>query len=80
MIEMTLAAIAEAVGGQLHDADPDSMVTGSVEYDSRRVGPGGLFLALPGEHVDGHERIGSHGGPAESEPARRPGRITIATT
>jgi UDP-N-acetylmuramoyl-tripeptide--D-alanyl-D-alanine ligase len=31
------------------------VVTGTVEYDSRRVGAGGLFLALPGERVDGHD-------------------------
>ncbi|MDT7575069.1 MAG: UDP-N-acetylmuramoyl-tripeptide--D-alanyl-D-alanine ligase [Pseudonocardiales bacterium] len=55
MLELTLAEVAGAVGGTLHDADPDTVVTGSVEYDSRRVTPGGLFLALPGERVDGHE-------------------------
>ena len=26
-----------------------------MEFDSRKVGPGGLFLALPGERVDGHD-------------------------
>lgn len=29
-------------------------MTGSVEFDSRRIGPGDLFVAVPGEHVDGH--------------------------
>jgi UDP-N-acetylmuramoyl-tripeptide--D-alanyl-D-alanine ligase len=29
-------------------------VTGGVEYDSRKVGPGGLFVAFEGEKVDGH--------------------------
>ncbi|KLL96418.1 hypothetical protein NJ76_15525, partial [Rhodococcus sp. IITR03] len=48
MIPMTLARIAEVVGGTLHDVDdPSAEVTGSVEFDSRRIGPGGLFLALP---------------------------------
>ncbi|MCW2497528.1 UDP-N-acetylmuramoyl-tripeptide--D-alanyl-D-alanine ligase [Jatrophihabitans sp.] len=55
MIELTLAEIAGLVDGTLHDADPATVVTGSVEYDSRAVGPGGLFLALPGERVDGHD-------------------------
>jgi UDP-N-acetylmuramoyl-tripeptide--D-alanyl-D-alanine ligase len=55
MIEMTLGEIADVVGGRLVDADPQTRVTGSVEFDSRKVGPGGLFLALPGEHVDGHD-------------------------
>ena len=30
-------------------------VTGSVEFDSRALTPGGLFLALPGRHADGHD-------------------------
>ncbi|NKY36633.1 UDP-N-acetylmuramoyl-tripeptide--D-alanyl-D-alanine ligase [Nocardia speluncae] len=48
--------IAEIVGGELHDVDdPEAMVTGSVEFDSRRIGSGGLFIALPGEQVDGHD-------------------------
>ncbi|MGY4102141.1 UDP-N-acetylmuramoyl-tripeptide--D-alanyl-D-alanine ligase [Nocardia sp. R16R-3T] len=56
MIEMTLREIAEVVGGTLHDApDPEVTVTGSVEFDSRRIGSGDLFLALPGEHADGHD-------------------------
>lgn len=55
MIEMTLAEVASAVGGHVRDADPSTIVTGAVEYDTRHVGPGGLFLALPGERVDGHD-------------------------
>lgn len=56
MIEMTLREIADIVGGTLHDVpDPDAKVTGAAEFDSRRIGSGDLFLALPGEHADGHE-------------------------
>ncbi|TQF73595.1 UDP-N-acetylmuramoyl-tripeptide--D-alanyl-D-alanine ligase [Rhodococcus spelaei] len=56
MIPMSLARIAEIVGGTLHDVpDPDAVVSGTVEFDSRKIGPGGLFLALPGARVDGHE-------------------------
>ncbi|MFC7447048.1 UDP-N-acetylmuramoyl-tripeptide--D-alanyl-D-alanine ligase [Rhodococcus daqingensis] len=56
MIPMSLARIAEIVGGTLHDVhDPDTMVTGTVEFDSRKVTAGGLFLALPGARVDGHD-------------------------
>ena len=55
MIPMTLAEVAEAVGGRLHRASGAEPVTGSVEFDSRAVGPGGLFVALPGERVDGHD-------------------------
>ncbi|UJW36323.1 UDP-N-acetylmuramoyl-tripeptide--D-alanyl-D-alanine ligase [Saccharothrix sp. AJ9571] len=54
MIALTLAEIAEIVGGRLHGTDGTPRVTGSVEFDSRRLTEGGLFLALPGEKVDGH--------------------------
>lgn len=56
MIEMTLREIAVVVGGTLHDApDPEVRVTGTAEFDSRRIGSGDLFLALPGERADGHD-------------------------
>ncbi len=56
MIPLTLAEVAAAVGGTLADApDPQVRVTGDVELDSRRIVPGGLFVALAGERVDGHE-------------------------
>ena len=54
MIPLTLAEVAEAVGGRLHRASGSEVVTGTVEFDSRRIGPGGLFVAVPGERVDGH--------------------------
>jgi UDP-N-acetylmuramoyl-tripeptide--D-alanyl-D-alanine ligase len=57
LIPLTLAEVAATVGGVLRDADPGTVVSGAVEYDSRRVAPGGLFLALPGEHVDGHDYV-----------------------
>ncbi|MEH1130107.1 UDP-N-acetylmuramoyl-tripeptide--D-alanyl-D-alanine ligase [Micromonospora sp. CPCC 206061] len=55
MIPMTLAEVAAAVGGQLVGADPGVRVTGGVEFDSRKVAAGGLFVAFPGEKVDGHD-------------------------
>lgn len=57
MIDLTLGEIAAIVGGQLVDGDPNTAVTGSVEFDSRRSVRGGLFLALPGERVDGHDFV-----------------------
>lgn len=58
MIEMTLREIAAVVGGRLVDVpDPDRVVTGSVHFDSRRIGAGDLFLALPGQRVDGHDYV-----------------------
>jgi len=55
MIEMTLAEVAAAVGGTLVHADPAARVTGAVEFDSRRIGPGDLFAAFVGTSVDGHD-------------------------
>jgi UDP-N-acetylmuramoyl-tripeptide--D-alanyl-D-alanine ligase len=63
MIELTVAQIADIVGGTLADISPQAAaelrVTGTVEFDSRAVGPGGLFLALPGARSDGHDHAGS---------------------
>ena len=56
MIPLTLGSIAEITGGRLSsEADAHATVTGFVEFDSRKIGPGGLFVALPGERVDGHD-------------------------
>jgi UDP-N-acetylmuramoyl-tripeptide--D-alanyl-D-alanine ligase len=54
MIPLTVAEIAEATGGTVAVAT-DARVTGPVVTDSRQVTPGALFVALPGEHVDGHD-------------------------
>ena len=63
MIDLTVAQIAEIVGGTLTDISPEAAeechVTGTVEFDSRAVGPGGLFLALPGARSDGHDHAAS---------------------
>ncbi|MFJ8307689.1 MULTISPECIES: UDP-N-acetylmuramoyl-tripeptide--D-alanyl-D-alanine ligase [unclassified Streptomyces] len=56
MIALSLAEIAEIVGGQPHDIpDPSVRVTGPVVIDSRQVAAGSLFVAFAGEHVDGHD-------------------------
>lgn len=56
MIALSLAEIAEVVGGQTYDIpDPSVQVTGQVVRDSRDVEPGSLFVAFAGEHVDGHD-------------------------
>ena len=52
MIEMTLAEIAEVVGGTAHG---DATVTGGAFLDTRTPEPGGLFVAVAGERVDGHD-------------------------
>ncbi|WP_408612556.1 UDP-N-acetylmuramoyl-tripeptide--D-alanyl-D-alanine ligase [Glycomyces luteolus] len=56
MIPMSLAQVAAVMDGKLSEtADPEAVVTGGVEFDSRKAGPGGLFLAIPGDKVDGHD-------------------------
>ena len=56
MIPLELETIADIVDGRLADVpDPHAVVSGSVEIDSRLVGPGGLFVALAGERHDGHD-------------------------
>lgn len=58
MIALSLRQIAEITGGRLSpEADPDAQVTGFVEFDSRKIGPGGLFVAFPGAKVDGHDFV-----------------------
>ncbi len=53
MIAFKLSEIAAVTGGTLHG--DDAVVTGSVEFDSRKAGPGGLFVAFVGDKVDGHD-------------------------
>ena len=56
MIDLTVKEIAEIVGGRLDSVEnPEALVTGFVEFDSRKVAPGGLFLCFPGAKVDGHD-------------------------
>ena len=55
MITMTLGELAGLVAGTLHGADASREVTGAIQFDSRKVAPGDVFLALPGERVDGHD-------------------------
>jgi UDP-N-acetylmuramoyl-tripeptide--D-alanyl-D-alanine ligase len=63
VIDLTVAQIAEIVGGELADISPEAAaelhVTGTVEFDSRQTTPGGLFLALPGARTDGHDHAAS---------------------
>ena len=62
MIPLTLAEIAAIAGGRVRGSGtPEdaglaaSVVSGPVVIDSRRVTPGALFAALPGERADGHD-------------------------
>ncbi|HEX5118138.1 MAG TPA: UDP-N-acetylmuramoyl-tripeptide--D-alanyl-D-alanine ligase [Pseudonocardiaceae bacterium] len=55
MLKLTLADVAAAVGGRLHRVSGTEVVTGGVEFDSRKLTSGDLFVAVPGERVDGHD-------------------------
>jgi UDP-N-acetylmuramoyl-tripeptide--D-alanyl-D-alanine ligase len=56
VIPMSVAQVAGITGAALDAVpDPGALVTGPVVIDSRAARPGGLFAALPGEHVDGHD-------------------------
>jgi UDP-N-acetylmuramoyl-tripeptide--D-alanyl-D-alanine ligase len=57
MIALTYAQLAHVLDGRLHltgDDTPDTLVSGGVDTDSRLIGPGGIFVAKPGEVTDGH--------------------------
>ena len=58
MIDMTLAEIAEAMGGTLvagaDGSGPETIVSGESQTDSREVRPGQIFFARRGEETDGH--------------------------
>ncbi|MCK9825575.1 UDP-N-acetylmuramoyl-tripeptide--D-alanyl-D-alanine ligase [Nocardioides cavernae] len=55
---MTLAEVAEAVGGVAHG---EATVTGGAFLDTRTPEPGGLFVAVAGERVDGHDLAAAAG-------------------
>jgi UDP-N-acetylmuramoyl-L-alanyl-D-glutamate--2,6-diaminopimelate ligase len=52
---VTLSALAEAVGGSL--AGPKDLLIDDVDHDSRRAGPGVMFVALRGDRHDGHDFV-----------------------
>ncbi|MEV6403955.1 UDP-N-acetylmuramoyl-tripeptide--D-alanyl-D-alanine ligase [Streptomyces bobili] len=52
---MSLTEIASIVGGRLADVlDPEAQVSQPAVFDSREAATGSLFIALKGEHTDGH--------------------------
>jgi UDP-N-acetylmuramoyl-tripeptide--D-alanyl-D-alanine ligase len=54
VIPLSLAEVAAVVGGTV-DGDPDVVVSGPAFLDSRHPEAGGLFVAIVGEHTDGHD-------------------------
>ncbi len=53
---MTVKEIVNASGGQLLCGDPETTIT-NLQYDSRLVGEGSLFVPIRGEKVDAHKFI-----------------------
>jgi UDP-N-acetylmuramoyl-tripeptide--D-alanyl-D-alanine ligase len=52
--QITVREIASAMGGKIVSGPSDVSVSG-LSTDSRTVTPGQIFLALKGEHYDGHD-------------------------
>ena len=67
MIAMTVREIAAAIGATVPTSGGETVVT-SVEFDTRRVTPGALYVALQGERVDGHTYV---------EAARTAGAVAV---
>ncbi|MGQ7313277.1 UDP-N-acetylmuramoyl-tripeptide--D-alanyl-D-alanine ligase [Microbacterium arabinogalactanolyticum] len=62
MIALSLAEIAEILGGELRLAGADTAATvvdGTVDTDSREMTAGSIFVAKPGEITDGHRFVGA---------------------
>jgi UDP-N-acetylmuramoyl-L-alanyl-D-glutamate--2,6-diaminopimelate ligase len=57
VLAMQLRQLIEHLPSATVEGPLDREVAG-ITYDSRRVTPGMVFVAIPGQHVDGHEFIG----------------------
>lgn len=57
MEHVTVADLLKATGGVLLGGSADAPVEGHIRLDSRKAGAGDLFVALTGEHADGHNYI-----------------------
>ena len=57
MISVTVEEISKALGAELSGPGDQVAVVTALTADSRMVLPGALFVALPGEHVDGHDYV-----------------------
>lgn len=56
MIPLQASRIAEIMGGEYRGPE-DLVIAGEFKFDSRDVKPGEVFIALQGEHQDGHQFI-----------------------
>ena len=54
---MSFGELSESLGARLFSGEGGEKGFGSVGIDSRNLGPGALFVALPGNSTDGHSFI-----------------------
>jgi UDP-N-acetylmuramoyl-tripeptide--D-alanyl-D-alanine ligase len=57
VIAVTVDEIATVLGASLSGPGDTTAVVTALTSDSRAVAAGALFVALPGEHVDGHDYV-----------------------
>ena len=56
MKELTLKQMAQWCNGEILPEGADAKITG-IQHDSRDIHPGELFVAIAGEHFDGHSFV-----------------------
>ena len=61
-MEFSIDDVAEVVGGEVLHAESALVTDGALFFDTRNALQGGIFLALKGEHLDGHDFARESGG------------------
>ncbi|MEN8243805.1 MAG: UDP-N-acetylmuramoyl-L-alanyl-D-glutamate--2,6-diaminopimelate ligase [Thermodesulfobacteriota bacterium] len=54
---MNLGRLLKTIDLQAHSPEEEAQTIGSIHYDSRDVAPGGLFVAIEGFKIDGHDFV-----------------------
>ena len=57
MIPLSVGKIAEICGGEIFGIEPEAIIFENFFFDSRSAIKGGIFIALKGESIDGHEYV-----------------------
>lgn len=52
-----MQALADLVSGELRSGSREPVIITDVSHDSRRTGPGCLYVAIVGAHFDGHDFV-----------------------
>lgn len=75
MMARTLSAVARELNGRLVGAD---RAFGVVTADTRKLGPGSLFVAIPGDRFDGNDFVGeAHARGAAGALVSRPASLPL---